>query len=298
MKINFIGNNKTLVAIPSYNTENEISLTIDSCLKQSKECDILIVDNCSKDKTHDISNEYEKKYKNIKVVKNPINLGRVENWNICLKYFYSSEHNYLKFLFTGDELNQNCIEETEKVFLTNKNISVIVWPYYFVHNDKYKSISKLPLVEGKYTCKDLIKKKIYPSRFSGAIVCNTFHKDYLNNNLFDEHFHGMASFTNKLLLNGDLYYLDKILSTFNKKFRNNFYQEEKLILNIEKLYTSIQAIDLISKDITKMQSKTLKFKAIKSFIFFLITKKMPILKDLFKLIRKIYNFIKLKFFKR
>ena len=105
---------KILVCIPSYNAEESISVTIESALDQSvKNFKILVVDNNSTDKTSEIVENIRHdndNFEKIEFVANPSNLGRISNWNKCIELFLLSDFDYLKFLFTGDTLQKDCLE--------------------------------------------------------------------------------------------------------------------------------------------------------------------------------------------
>lgn len=72
------------VAIPSYNSEKTIMHCIESCrnLKLNEnEFEILVVDNCSTDNSLKIIEKLKNKFKNLKLIKNDKNIGRIQNWN-------------------------------------------------------------------------------------------------------------------------------------------------------------------------------------------------------------------------
>jgi glycosyltransferase EpsE len=73
---------KVSVLMPAYNAEKYISESIDSILIQTfADFELIIVDDCSKDKTWDIIQEYTKKDKRIVGIKNKYNLGISANRN-------------------------------------------------------------------------------------------------------------------------------------------------------------------------------------------------------------------------
>ena len=66
---------KISIVMTAYNIENYISEAINSCLNQTyKDIELIIVEDCSTDKTKEIVQEYEKKYP-IKVIYHEENLG-------------------------------------------------------------------------------------------------------------------------------------------------------------------------------------------------------------------------------
>ena len=78
---------KLTIAIPNYNGGENLQRAIESCQKitlSSDEFEILIVDNCSTDNSIEIVKELENKFSNLKLVQNIENVGRIQNWNVCI----------------------------------------------------------------------------------------------------------------------------------------------------------------------------------------------------------------------
>lgn len=82
------------ILLATYNGEKYVNLLLDSLLNQTyKEWQLLIRDDGSKDGTQKIIENYKKKDKRIKILKDELgNLGVVKNFEILLK---NSEKNYI-----------------------------------------------------------------------------------------------------------------------------------------------------------------------------------------------------------
>jgi glycosyltransferase involved in cell wall biosynthesis len=122
-----------LVCIPSYNAEDSIVKTIKSVLSQTYEnFDLLVVDNKSTDNTVEAVQHLKKELGDdrLYLIVNKENLGRVENWNECLRMFQSTSHKYLKFVFTGDALENTCLEKLAACFEKYPNVGFVVFKYY------------------------------------------------------------------------------------------------------------------------------------------------------------------------
>jgi|TARA_B110000495_G_C23029007_1_gene612210 glycosyltransferase involved in cell wall biosynthesis len=79
------GNNLVSVILSVYNGEETIGKAINSILNQTyKELEILIVDDNSTDNTHEILLDYEKKNENIRIFKNPTNIGLTKSLNVII----------------------------------------------------------------------------------------------------------------------------------------------------------------------------------------------------------------------
>lgn len=74
------------IIIGAYNAEKTIAKAIESILNQTyMNFEIIICDDCSSDDTYNLLLEYQKNYKNIKIIKNQENMGLAYSLNNCLK---------------------------------------------------------------------------------------------------------------------------------------------------------------------------------------------------------------------
>lgn len=87
--------------MPSYNRENYLPIAIESCLNQSfHDFELIIIDDCSKDRSFEIAKEYAKKDKRVRVFKNKTNQRLPKTLNIGFghargEYFtWTSDDNY------------------------------------------------------------------------------------------------------------------------------------------------------------------------------------------------------------
>lgn len=88
------------IITPNYNCERFISQTIESVLAQTyKNWEMLIVDDCSTDKSYEIACEYAKKDSRIKVFRNKKNSGAAVSRNVAIE---KSKGEYLAFLDSDD----------------------------------------------------------------------------------------------------------------------------------------------------------------------------------------------------
>lgn len=100
---------KVSVLIPVYNRENYIEECVNSALNQTyQNFEIVIVDNCSTDKTWELCCRLSQRDKRIRVFRNTENIGPVRNWTRCAEL---ANGEYSKMLFSDDLLMINCLEE-------------------------------------------------------------------------------------------------------------------------------------------------------------------------------------------
>jgi glycosyltransferase involved in cell wall biosynthesis len=96
------------VLMTAYNRERYISEAIESVLNQSyKNFELIIVDDCSSDKTVEIAKQFELKDSRVKVYINNINLGDYPNRNKVASY---ATGKYLKYLDSDDVMYSYCLD--------------------------------------------------------------------------------------------------------------------------------------------------------------------------------------------
>lgn len=259
---------KTLIMIPLYNGEKYIARTIDSCLNQTLQTEIWIVDNCSTDQSQDIVQAYTLQNPNVKLFVNDKNCGRVGNWNRCLELFENSEFEYMKFLFVGDELSQNCIEEVESVFESEENLSIVLWPYIF------KDLNGLERIVSKFdktftiTKEYLIENNYFPfgKGIPGAIVCYTMAKKAIYGLRFNTEHLGLISFSNQLINKGNLYHINQPLSTFNLDGHSSYHKQSNYLNDLEVAFTRSMGLENEKKSISEEKYTEIKLDIVKDCI--------------------------------
>ena len=117
------------IAIPNFNGGEKLKKAVTSCklIKMPQnEFDILVVDNKSTDNSFEIIDELKKEFPNLRVIKNQENVGRIQNWNICIKNCNSK---YMTFLFINDLISKhNNIEQIIEILDSDDSISLSLSP--------------------------------------------------------------------------------------------------------------------------------------------------------------------------
>ena len=117
------------IAIPNFNGGEKLKKAVTSCklIKiPQNEFDILVVDNKSTDNSFEIIDELKKEFPNLRVIKNQENVGRIQNWNICIKNCNSK---YMTFLFINDLISKhNNIEQIIEILDSDDSISLSLSP--------------------------------------------------------------------------------------------------------------------------------------------------------------------------
>ena len=212
---------RTLIAIPAYNCERTVGMTLESCARQTAPVDVLVVDNHSTDGTRETVERAAADRGNVELIANDANLGRVGNWNRCLDLFREREHEFFKPLFAGDTLKPECIERAEWAADQAADIGAVFWPYEFRDGDSvqvyrhYDTSRHLP-------AREINVLNIAEGGRLGAIVCNLYTRSGVADHRFNEGFIGKADFDYRVLQEHGAYHLNEVLSTFHVEHHGTF----------------------------------------------------------------------------
>lgn len=135
--------NLVSIVMPCYNSEYTISRAIDSVLSQSYVYwELIIINDCSSDKSVSIIKEYTEKDKRIKLLENDVNLGVSHSRNIGIKL---ASGDYLTFLDSDDYWEINKLD-LQVLFLLNNNKHICYTYYTTVNENEFiiKNIKRLP----------------------------------------------------------------------------------------------------------------------------------------------------------
>lgn len=114
-------NIKFSIIIPAYNCENYISKCLESIFNQSyKNFEVIVVDDCSTDKTFEIL----KKYTNIKLLSTPVNSRQGTARNIGLDVCTGD---YILFVDSDDSLYDNTVLNKIANLINTQNMPDIVY---------------------------------------------------------------------------------------------------------------------------------------------------------------------------
>jgi len=120
-------NSEPLVSIvtPMYNGERYLRECIDSVLAQTYEnWEYIIVNNCSKDGSLAICEEYAARDARIKIINNKEFLGAIQNQNNSLRLI-SKESKYCKIVHTDDWIFPECVERMVDIAEQDSEVGVV-----------------------------------------------------------------------------------------------------------------------------------------------------------------------------
>lgn len=141
-------NNSPLVSIivPCYNADKFLGKCIESIISQTyQNKELIIIDDCSTDKSFQISQKYSHEYPWIKVIKNIVNLGVADTFNVGIK---QSKADYLARMDADDIMLPNRIEKQIDFLIKNPDVVIVGGQCQIVDsNDIEIGQKKFPLTD-------------------------------------------------------------------------------------------------------------------------------------------------------
>ena len=116
---------KLTITIPTFNGGKNLERAIRSCKNiqlSTEDYEILVIDNCSTDESILTVKQLKNEFKNLILIENQENVGRIQNWNVSID---NSNGKFLIFLFSNDMINEeNNIHECLKILDADSSISI------------------------------------------------------------------------------------------------------------------------------------------------------------------------------
>lgn len=123
------------IVLPSYNGEKYIRQSIESVINQTyKDWELIIVNDCSKDSTGDIADEYQRLDKRIRVIHNSINQKLPSSLNIG---FENAVGNYYTWTSDDNVFKTEALERMLAKIEINSNIDFLFANYTMIDPDDY-----------------------------------------------------------------------------------------------------------------------------------------------------------------
>ena len=122
---------KISIVVAVYNAEKTLKKCVDSLLNQTyNNIEIILVNDCSKDNSLDICNEYSKANDNVKVISNDRNYGVSDTRNNGID---NSTGEYICFVDSDDYVESNYIEVLYYYYQKYNTVPICG----FVYHDEY-----------------------------------------------------------------------------------------------------------------------------------------------------------------
>ncbi len=125
-----MNNHKISIVLPVYNREKLLPLAIESCLNQSsKDFELIIIDDCSKDNSVLVAKKYAEQDSRIKVIVNETNKKLPSSLNIAFK-----EARGQYFTWTSDDnlFHENALEEMSSILDNSPDIGLVYTDYTLI----------------------------------------------------------------------------------------------------------------------------------------------------------------------
>lgn len=169
------------IIIPTYNREKTIVRAIDSCLKQThSSVEIIVVDDCSSDKTVELVEKYTDN--RVRIIKNKINSERCISRN---NGFNASAGTYICFLDSDDYFLPNHLSTLFEAFKTLSQPASLIFTNCIIEKESGERVEKIvPTFNESDKYNYLLKYTPNPAR-----VC--VHRDILNKKQFDPRIPGL-----------------------------------------------------------------------------------------------------------
>jgi glycosyltransferase involved in cell wall biosynthesis len=195
---------KVTIIITVYNGSKYIDYSIKSVINQIyKNWELIIVNDCSTDKTREIIEKY--KSNKIKIINLKKNLGAYKAINIATKYIHGE---YTAFLDSDDLFHPKKIFDQVK-FLENNNDVALVATWYKILNDKGIFFKNVKITESRFEF-----NRIFPCL---NILCNS--SVMLRSELFKQ----LKFYDKKIIYAYDYNFFLKIFREYKFYIINKFY---------------------------------------------------------------------------
>lgn len=162
---------KVSVITPVYNGAKHLAAAIESVLDQTyANWEYVVVDNCSKDQTRAIAEDYARRDPRVRVAQNESFLPIIANWNMALSHV-SDDSSYCKVLHADDWLLPDCL--ARMVELAEQQPGVGLVGSYIQEGDEIAG-KGLPVerqvFSGREVCRDTLLDRYYAFGSPSALL--------------------------------------------------------------------------------------------------------------------------------
>jgi glycosyltransferase involved in cell wall biosynthesis len=201
------------VCIPTYNSGHFIHKTLESVLNQYYEnMEVIITDDGSNDNTVEIINSFSDK--RIKLLMNEKTLGLEANWNKALRL---ATGKYCKMMGADDIIYPYCISE-QAAILDAFDVALVTSHKNIIDQNGTLIFTRRFPGRGRIDGIEALKKSLHRgTNVIGEPVAGLFRKDVLEKSGYyngENPYMIDLDFWSRILKNGDLYVIDKVLYAF------------------------------------------------------------------------------------
>lgn len=221
---------KMSVIIPAYNMENYLGVCLDSVFGQTlDDFEVIVINDCSKDKTESVVNEYRKKHDNLKYINNKVNMGVSASRNIGIS---NSEGEYIVFLDSDDYIEKDMLkslyDECKK-----GNLDMAICGYFINFSDGNIKQINLKLDNNKiYSGVEMLKELL---THKNGVTGHSWNKIIKRDILIDNN----LKYPEDMKVYEDVIFFTSIYPYFNKIK----YVDKSLYHYIERSNSAIRTVD-------------------------------------------------------
>jgi glycosyltransferase involved in cell wall biosynthesis len=219
--------------IPVFNDTKGLRVALQSIRENAPGFEVFVSDNGSCENNKKLIDEYAGSIK-VHLNQNTSNLGRTGNWSCLLDIAESHKIEFVKFLFTGEEILPGFQEKIKEILSQNKTVACIVHDYEFNQGNKV-SISRSGY-NGYMSEKEVAKACLIEGGFLGSIISNIYSVNHSKGIRFDTKFIGKNDFDFELLLGNTSYATRDILTKSNISSRKHFYKTQDYWIVAEHIF--------------------------------------------------------------
>lgn len=241
---------KYSIIVPVYNAEKYLSKCLTSLITQSyNNIEIIIVNDGSTDKSHQIIKQFQEKDSRFKIINQPnsgVSVARNNGLRECTG-------DYILFVDSDDYINKDTIKECNKI-ITEKNVDILAFTYY-KRVGKIKRLYKLNVPTEEILYKDKYKEQLYNFILNTNDFCNVTTK------VIRAKIAKAISFNPKLVIAEDFLFFTKCFLNSNSIYFTNkgFYNYVYNPISVTHLYDK-------KKNLIKLENSVKAFEEIKKMI--------------------------------
>ena len=172
---------KGLIIIPAYNEEKTIVQLIEQLKVVQPDMDIVVIDDCSTDKTYDLLVEL-----NIHVISLPCNLGYGGALQTGFKYAYDNDYLYVITIDADGQHDPDSIAALLSEMAKNSDVDMIIGSRFLVNTNKYRASipRQVGIVLLRWIIKILTEKKISDPTSGFQLIQRNVVKLYATRNFY------------------------------------------------------------------------------------------------------------------
>jgi glycosyltransferase involved in cell wall biosynthesis len=131
------------ICIPTYNGQSVLAETLESIIQQHRPgLEVVVCDDCSRDSTYELAEEYARKYPFVRAVRNEQNLGMDGNFTQSVLHGAGA---YVWLSGQDDVFEAGAVEKLWDILDQHPELDLVYFNYRFVSGDLSREVADPPL---------------------------------------------------------------------------------------------------------------------------------------------------------